>query len=295
MGYTLRRDETIEEGTRRIAAEQITGALRSIDVDDPDVAVHEVRKGCKKLRALLRLMRDAFGPEHEKENTRFREIGRRLSEFRDRGVRVETYQKLGALFPEHRAVCAEIERLCVLERSAQEVAQLRALAETVVDLGAALTDVETWSIGGRGFEAIEPGLKRSYRKARRALPTCAEDVTSEHLHEWRKRVKDCWYHVRLLTPVWEPAMSWLRSELSALAKALGEEHDLAVLRSDLVESTHAGARSLVEPIDEHRERLREEVRGQGERIFAERPRGLIRRIAVYWRAWRVERPLVLVA
>ncbi len=46
------------------------------------------------------------------------------------------------------------------------------------------------------------------------------------MHEWRKRVKDLWYHVTLLQDAWRPVMSALADEAHELSDRLGDEHDL---------------------------------------------------------------------
>jgi hypothetical protein len=58
MGYRFRHDdESVEAGLRRIAAEQLTKALASLDADALHEGVHDARKRVKKLRGLLRLVR----------------------------------------------------------------------------------------------------------------------------------------------------------------------------------------------------------------------------------------------
>ena len=59
MGYHLRKHEDVQEGVRRIAAEQIRKGMGEIDdctIDRHEV-VHLLRKRCKKVRGLLRLVR----------------------------------------------------------------------------------------------------------------------------------------------------------------------------------------------------------------------------------------------
>src|SRR5262249_41957153 len=53
-----------------------------------------------------------------------------------------------------------------------------------------------------GWCVIGPGAKKSYQGARKARETAATDPTPENFHEWRKRVKDVWYNIQLLQPIW---------------------------------------------------------------------------------------------
>ena len=45
---------------------------------------------------------------------------------------------------------------------------------------------------------------------------------------------------------------------------------------------------LVATIDDRRAMLQSEAHGIGSRLYVERPRAFTRRLAGYWRAWRVE-------
>jgi hypothetical protein len=66
---------------------------------DLNPAVHEARKDLKKLRAVLRLVRDDLGDAvYRSENVRFRDAGRMLSGARDAHVRVETLAALRERF-----------------------------------------------------------------------------------------------------------------------------------------------------------------------------------------------------
>jgi hypothetical protein len=102
MGYRLRSGEGAADGVRRIARGQIDFAADQLDGKgdgDLDSAVHESRKAFKRLRALVRVSRDALGDEaYRRENTIFRDAGRRLSAARDAAVLVETLEDLTARY-----------------------------------------------------------------------------------------------------------------------------------------------------------------------------------------------------
>jgi hypothetical protein len=63
MSYHLKRsDGPVQDGVRRIAVDQIDAAIAELDDKALDVheTVHQIRKRCKKLRGLIRLVRPAF-------------------------------------------------------------------------------------------------------------------------------------------------------------------------------------------------------------------------------------------
>ena len=90
MGFRLEKDETVGSGFQRILREQtarLSEDLASAD-KDPEKAIHEVRKRCKRVRAVARLLRPNAKALYRQENAAFRNIARRLSRFRDADVRL---------------------------------------------------------------------------------------------------------------------------------------------------------------------------------------------------------------
>ena len=76
----------------------------------------------------------------------------------------------------------------------------------VQELGAARLRIDDWQLKKGGWNAIENGLLRAYRQGRTAFALAQREPSLEDLHAWRKRVKDLWYHERLLAPICGPAI-----------------------------------------------------------------------------------------
>lgn len=81
------------------------------------------------------------------------------------------------------------------------------------------------------------------------------------------------------------------SELSRLADFLGDEHDLSVFRETLTQEDDPFVggptlEALLGLIDQRRDELRKEAAPLGGRLFAEKPKHLIRRINGYAKIWK---------
>jgi hypothetical protein len=97
VAYRFKLGEPVPEGIKRIVREEIEAAVRHLSGQgkpDRDEAIHEARKNVKKIRGVLRLMRPELGEIYRLENTHFRDIGRQLSQFRDAGAMIETFDAL---------------------------------------------------------------------------------------------------------------------------------------------------------------------------------------------------------
>jgi hypothetical protein len=73
----LLADESVEDGIKRFVSEEIKQAIK--EIDNPRLkrseAIHEVRKHCKKIRSVLRLVRPQFEETYWFENTWFSRYG----------------------------------------------------------------------------------------------------------------------------------------------------------------------------------------------------------------------------
>jgi CHAD domain-containing protein len=59
-----------------------------------DEAIHEARKSVKKVRTVLRLMQGDLGNTYREESSFLRDVGRKLSQFRDAGAIIEIFDAL---------------------------------------------------------------------------------------------------------------------------------------------------------------------------------------------------------
>src|SRR5262245_17833808 len=97
MSFELRIDEALPNGIHRIAKKEIEKVRECVDGSSKasrDEMVHEARKGLKKLRALVRLVRPGVGGKlYRRENIAFRDISRPLTEVRDAKILVEALDR----------------------------------------------------------------------------------------------------------------------------------------------------------------------------------------------------------
>jgi CHAD domain-containing protein len=300
MAYRFKLQKSVRTNLQRIVGEQLERALLGLSgAPTLHEGVHNARKSLKKIRAVLRLAREPLGEAYRRENEICRDAGRRLSGLRDAAALIETVELLrqryhGAL--EHEPL-AELRRLLVERRNrlTENDEQLqRQVADVSTTLQTARDRVESWSIDAGGFEAIAPGLESTYRRGRKAMFLAFNEPTAEHFHEWRKRVKDHWYHVRLLRDTWPAELETRAAALEQLSELLGDDHNLAVLRELLISECGDPDQSLDRTlllglVDGLRIELQAQARPLGERLYAERPRGFTQRIGRYWRAARRER------
>jgi CHAD domain-containing protein len=157
------------------------------------------------------------------------------------------------------------------------------------ELRAVRTRIDDWPLRHGGWKALAPGLERGYRRGRRALVRAQGDPTVENLHEWRKRTKNIWYHLRLLKELSPAIVGGQADEAHGLSDLLGDDHDLALLREKLrggVGHVPVDVDALIELIDHRREQLEAEAMQVGARLYAERPKVFRRRMHRYWTASR---------
>ena len=285
--YRLRRGEDTGDGVRRIARGQLDLAGERLDAGagargDLDGAVHETRKAFKRLRALVRVGRDALGDEaYRRENTIFRDAGRQLSSARDAAVLVQTLDALTARYRDELDDDAFAGLRDAL--AAEAAAASRALADdrTAVDevqgtLEAARRRVGGWPLPDDGARHARAGL-RAHLPSRpaRAEGRAQRTPSTENLHELRKRAKDLWHAAQILRPAAPKPMKQLARRAHALSDVAGDDHDLAVLRAAARER-HAtlapGELALLERlIARRRRRLQSKALAQGRRLYARKP------------------------
>jgi CHAD domain-containing protein len=299
--YRLQRDEAVADGVKRVAATRADSAIEHLrgEVDEPFAeAIHEARKDLKKLRSVLRLVREPLGEYfYQRDNTGYREAGRLLAGIRDAEVKLATLASLGERygdrFPERGlaplANALEAERQALSDGSSSDgnAGSAEIAARQIEDGRAAIAE---WPLEGDGFELIEAGLKRGYRRGRNRFAEVAQEPTEERVHEWRKRVKDLWYHLRLVRDARRGALGKAADRAHELSDLLGDHHDLAVLRDDAAgrESLLAGEdlATLSDLVEDRQGELLDAATKLAKRVYPKKPKSFVARIGDYWSAWR---------
>lgn len=296
MAYRFTPDDSVQENVRSTALQQLDQAVQELTDGvkvDPVVAVHTARKALKKERSLLRLSRGALPARQRKRlNADLRDAAAKLGATRDADVMLSALGDLSDRYAGQIPATTfdtvrtrlELER----DRTRERAGSSEAVAEA---LGSLRGRVASQRVRRDGFKAIEPGLTRSYQRGRKAMRRAQQTPTDENLHEWRKRVKDLWYHLRLLRDVAPHTVKGQVDEAHALADLLGDDHDLAVLTGRLhrlAPDLAVDLGPLLALVEHRRGELQEQAAWGGARLYAESPSRFAKRLRRYWKASRAQ-------
>ena len=295
MAYRLKRkDDGVGNAFRRIANEQIGKALASIDSAQRAEAVHDVRKRCKKLRGLIRLVRPAFGG-YSDENAAFRGIAKMISGARDAKVMQDTYDLLMA---DHdgsldRTALGPIRRQFTMERKSRiEDGDVDDhLDEARERLVEARERAQSWTLDDDGWDAVAGGLKKTYGRAVDAAEKARDCPDGEQFHELRKRVKYHWYHCRLLENLWPDMMAARKHAAKQLSDILGDHHDLHVFAGRLAQDpdgfgSSADVEVAIGLARARQARLEAQAWPILNRMLVQKPKVLGQHFEALWNVWQ---------
>ena len=294
--FQLGGGEFLAAGLQRISLEQLDHAIAALTTLRIDIGIHEARKALRRVRAVLRLVRDPLGDRvYRAENVALRDAGRQIGGSRDATVMVETVVGLSFLYRDVLAPGAfDVLRAHLVERD--KLIRRRVEGAGARDVVAVLEEVRR-RFGARtpaladDFSEIADGLGRVYRRGRNRMADAYASGTADAFHLWRKRVRYLRFQMTLLEGMWPELQRGLVSDLAYLADALGAEHDLAELYRLLDEEPEMlpddNARHLLQGLlARNRTRLQAAARPVGARLYAEEPADFVMRLGAYWEAWR---------
>jgi len=287
----------VPEAVKRIALEQSQKALERLKSQrNRDDAIHDARVCFKKLRALLKLVRDELGKSvYQQENIGYRDAGRRLASVRDSAAILESLDKLAERFDDQLApdAFASIRRSFKRTKRKHQTEKKKALSETAKLIRTAQQDTASWPIKDDDFSALRRGLQQVYKQGRTGMKRAYDEQDTSHFHEWRKTVKNLFYQLRILRPIWPDVIGELAGELKKLARYLSDDHDLALLHKRITDQVNDTVdvkeiEVLASLINQRREELQMKARPLGERIYVEKPKAFVGRLEAYWEAWGCE-------
>jgi CHAD domain-containing protein len=292
VGFCLKHNEPVADEIKRIVLRQFELAATELtDIGNPsgDAAIHKARRRVKKIRALIRLVRPGLGGSFGPLNKRLRQTIRLLAPIADGQGVVHALDQMADRYREDFSppVFATI-RAGLVEREAR--ADRKAKVERVLQRARATlkterTRVKDWRLKGGGFRSIEDGLETSFRRARKAMAAAVEHPTADNYHTWRRRVKEHWFHVRLIEARCGNRLARYKRRLEVLDECLGEYHNFALLRTilsaDPFVSRQETARRL-RIIRRYQAEQRRRAYALGTRLYHERPRHFLRRVRAFW-------------
>ena len=288
MSFELEQHEPVAKGLRRVFTEELQSAAKMLqppESEDRDRAIHEARKSVKKVRGVLRLLQPQLGPDYKKVNTQLRGIGRKLSAFRDAGAMLETVTLLEKAYPKDLGKAKLAALKTALKREKTKAEHEGNLDTVFEDLAAELQSLaaqaEHWKLKGKGFDAIAKSFQKSFRQGRKAMDQALSEGSDIDFHEWRKRVKDHWYHVRLLQPCDEKLAAYGKL-LKNLETWLGDDHNLVVLHQNPLLSKNTAAQTLAA---RQRDELRAKSVELGRELYGVKPGKLTAMVRESWEAW----------
>ena len=286
----------IARALRLTARRQLAEAIERIDVivdavagepDGPDVEreIHEIRKRCKEVRAIARLVESSEGRDARTVDRSIRRAARRLSSSRDAAVLLQTLDRVADdAEPDDAAVVRAVGGH--VARDVRHRPEPEALSEACDDLRRARRRIKRWHLDD-GDEVVRRGLAATMRGARRRWLAAAQ-LDPEAMHSWRTINKRWWYQARLLEGSAPDELTHMIDRLDAVGELLGDVHDLDVLldRLDAMRSGSEdieGLERVVELTAARRAELAAAAMRRAGPLFVEGPGHAARRLIGHWR------------
>jgi CYTH domain-containing protein/CHAD domain-containing protein len=296
VAYVLEPAAPVSREVKRVASERIAEAISILEhvegaaAGDIEQAVHDVRKRCKEVRSVARLVRESIGAEFDRFNHLVRDAADTLAPIRDAHALLGTFDDLRATSDRHDDADLLRVREGQADAAHEATRTVHAGDPRITEAHRLLVEahqrIGRWDLTG-GFHPLAAGIENTYRSGRRALRRARTKPTDDRLHAWRTSVKHLWYQTRLIEQAAPSVLTPLIATLDDLAEALGDDHDLAVLIERLAaDPDRFGGKRTVERARRLARAEQDELRRRafrlGATIYTEPPSAFVERIRAYW-------------
>ena len=227
----------------------------------PNLAIHEMRKSFKRLRALLRFYIDypeEFSPEYSKQIQQF---GAMLSTLRESFVNIHIFDQLSAnssLITEKKIKSVK-EKLVdknreLVERGFYDVHGCQSIHRFALELEQQIVRIE---IERPSHYQIVSQLIDSYDQAFNCYRLIGINSAADEFHDLRKKLKRLYYQFDYIRYV-HPRFFRLKTyHLNILTDQLGDDHDLFMFSIEIKQEDYELAPSEVEIVENQVQHLRE--------------------------------------
>ena len=245
----------------------------------PNLAVHEIRKIFKRMRALLKFYSTSSNPFFAELKNKVLTHGRLLSVLRESAVNIQIFERIASannLIPERKIKqikdwLAENNRLMIKhelydKQTCGSILEFSKQAEEQIHL----------------FKSEQPSkatfvefLHIEYEKSFVLFRTIETEMDAELMHSLRKKLKALWYQFEFLKYVHPRFFKLKTDQLNSITEQLGEDHDLYVFMSTLQASQTILAKDEDTILVNHIQHLREinylKVSARLKQFFSEPP------------------------
>jgi CHAD domain-containing protein len=296
MPFRLQPNESIPDGLRRIAREELRSISKHLNGSAPphDDVIHEIRKSVKKTRAIVQVVEADNGRRLARSASRLHAINRRLSALRDADVMLETLRTLRARdrrILNDRCFARVHRRLSAHRKSVIKAARRKGTWRRLDRSARRIRqDARHWKPKHRQFGALAAGIRLSHQRGRKAMARARKGQLAGDFHAWRKQIKALWYELRLV----EGSSPRIRRDVKTLRRAeeyLGNEHNAAVLCNELAKDVPQGE-SRIDldrvrlAVDTYECELRTKALASTRRIYARAPGEYAESVRREWKRWR---------
>jgi CHAD domain-containing protein len=296
---SLHAGEAAAAGVRRVSEALLRHAIARIQHPgcDRDEDIHAVRTTIKHLRAILRMIRPAISEAtFRRQNAEWKNAAQRLGRDRDLTVGRQSLKGLSRAASSKSGLLAfslvqdRYEKRVPPHLSAQRERVMRIVAATLeasrLHLRGLRIKADDWAVFGPGLEAV-------YRECRRRMNKASEEGGDEAFHRWRISVKNLFYELQTLSPVWPKRLGRTLKQLKILQAKIGSDHDLIVLKTTLQAAPgQLGGKAAVKIVLAHLQKrsrkLRRDSRQVAAALFDEKPSRFVHRLERHWARWRVD-------
>ena len=293
-GFQLNTRLPLEQSLKKVLEDTIYGMELFANPEiDPSGTVHESRKTIKRIRSLLKMIRDGSGYGfYFRENRFFRDLSRRMAPARDLCVLLEILNSLEKKYP-GRLKKAGLNILRdhitgMMEKHLQHLIQSpEGFAFIAGELEGAVQRIKETLTVSDGFNSIGTGIGRIYRRARNYLSEMGLDPPMELLHEYRKNCRYLQFQMELIQPIFPTVLKAYASSINDHTEILGKIRDYqrfdVFIHHDLPGVLPDPELALIlDAVKHQRSKAMTGLFRKGRFIFAEKPGAFIDRIHMYW-------------
>ena len=292
MRFQLKRKESLARGARRLIQNELAMArceLKSKDLSI-DEQVHELRRHTKRVRAILKLIRDGLGSKvYRSENHRLAQVARRFSDVRDARACADAFDSI--LDTAEVPIFSEKERnekKCLfrtrLEQAHEQQATNAGFREALRQIRSVRYRVARWKIRQSDEALIERGFGRVYSAGRHALKNVRIQPDHRNLHTLRKVATSLRIIVEILSTRF-PRLHEFHRALQLLTADSGKCLDFGLLKSVLLEEAQRSTgghamESVIRQIGDRHCNLLAHVLQNAEEIFRRKTSHQLRRLKI---------------